>query len=113
MNGIEAMSTAKHQQRVLRVSSRTDGVGCVLIAVEDSGPGLAPEARDQLFEAFFTTKSGGLGMGLSICRSIVNAHGGRLWASLRSPHGAIFQFTIPTDAARASGPKRLERSARR
>jgi C4-dicarboxylate-specific signal transduction histidine kinase len=102
MNGIEAMSTTKHQQRVLRVSSRIAGAGCVLVAVEDSGPGLAPETRDHLFEAFFTTKSGGLGMGLSICRSIVNAHGGRLWASPRSPHGAIFQFTIATVAARAS-----------
>jgi PAS domain S-box-containing protein len=108
MNGIEAMSTGKHQQRILRVSSRIDGVGSVVVAVEDSGPGLAPEARDHLFEAFFTTKAEGLGMGLSICRSIVNAHGGRLWTSARSPHGTIFQFTIPTVAVRAFCLKRPE-----
>ncbi|HVE23138.1 MAG TPA: AAA family ATPase [Acidocella sp.] len=96
INGIEAMSTATHGLRVLRVTSQRDGVDCVRIAVEDSGLGLAPEIRDRVFEAFFTTKSDGLGMGLSICRSIVSAHGGRLWAEARQPCGAIFQFTVPT-----------------
>jgi PAS domain S-box-containing protein len=96
INGIEAMSTATHGLRVLRVISQRDGVDCVRIAVEDSGTGLAPEIRDRIFEAFFTTKSDGLGMGLSICRSIVSAHGGRLWAEARQPCGAIFQFTVPT-----------------
>jgi signal transduction histidine kinase len=67
----------------------------VLVAVKDSGPGLAPAALERLFEAFYTTKPGGLGMGLSICRSIIEAHGGRLWASVNVPRGAIFQFTVP------------------
>jgi PAS domain S-box-containing protein len=94
MNGIEAMSTAA-PPRGLRVSTQEDGEGGVRIAVEDSGPGFAPETMEHLFDAFFTTKQSGLGMGLSICRSIVGAHGGRLWAEPRSPRGAIFQFTLP------------------
>jgi len=66
----------------------------VLISVRDSGPGLRPESVERLFESFYTTKSGGLGLGLSICRSIVEAHGGRLWASANEPRGAVFQFTL-------------------
>jgi signal transduction histidine kinase len=90
------------QPRVLRVRSQIDGPGDVLIAIEDSGAGLAPEAMDRLFDPFFTTKPGGMGMGLSICRSIVDAHGGRLWASPQSPPGAVFQFTVPTAAKKVS-----------
>jgi signal transduction histidine kinase len=67
----------------------------VLVEVRDSGPGLAPESVDRLFESFYTTKPGGLGMGLSICRSIIEAHDGRLWASANTPRGAVFQFTLP------------------
>jgi signal transduction histidine kinase len=63
--------------------------------MRDSGPPLAPESLDRLFEAFYTTKPGGLGMGLPICRSIIEAHDGRLWASANVPCGAIFQFTVP------------------
>jgi PAS domain S-box-containing protein len=96
MNGIEAMSMVMHRPRVLRVRSQIDWPSIVLIAIEDSGPGFAPETMDHLFEAFFTTKLSGMGMGLSICRSIIDAHGGRLWASPRSPQGAVFQFTVPT-----------------
>jgi signal transduction histidine kinase len=66
-----------------------------MVAVTDSGPGLPPASLDHLFEPFFTTKAGGLGVGLSICRSIIEAHGGRLWVSANVPHGAIFQFTVP------------------
>jgi C4-dicarboxylate-specific signal transduction histidine kinase len=102
MNGIEAMSAVMRQPRVLRVRSQIDGPGDVLIAIEDSGPGLAPETMDRLFDPFFTTKPSGMGMGLSICRSIVDAHGGRLWASPQSPRGAVFQFTVPTAAKRVS-----------
>ncbi|HLZ66995.1 MAG TPA: AAA family ATPase [Aliidongia sp.] len=102
MNGIEAMSTAVHQPRMLRVRSQVDGPGHVLIAVEDSGPGLAPDAVDRLFAPFFTTKPSGMGMGLSICRSIVDAHGGRLWALPQPVRGAVFQFTVPTAAKTAS-----------
>ena len=67
----------------------------VQVAVEDTGPGLDPPIAQRIFEPFFTTKSEGLGMGLSICRSIVEAHGGQLWVSPRAPHGTAFHFTIP------------------
>jgi signal transduction histidine kinase len=72
--------------------SRTDGV---LVAVRDSGPGIDAENIEHIFEAFYTTKSSGTGMGLSICRSIIDAHGGRLWAESNEPRGAVFQFTLP------------------
>jgi signal transduction histidine kinase len=68
----------------------------VLVAVEDSGPGLDPAIAQRIFEPFFTTKPEGLGMGLSICRSIIEAHGGQLWVSPREPHGTAFRFTVPT-----------------
>jgi PAS domain S-box-containing protein len=96
MNGIEAMSANMRQPRVLQVLSQSEGPGALLIAIADSGPGLAPETIDRLFDPFFTTKPTGMGMGLSICRSIVDAHGGRLWASRQSPRGAVFQFIVPT-----------------
>ena len=67
----------------------------VLVAVRDTGPGLAPATLDRLFEAFYTTKPSGLGMGLSICRSIIEAHGGQLWAEANEPRGAVFQFLTP------------------
>ena len=67
----------------------------MLVAVRDSGPGLAPETFERLFEAFYTTKPGGLGMGLSICRSIIEAHRGRLWATANVGQDAVFQFTVP------------------
>ena len=95
MNGIEAMSGLERQRRILHVNTRLDGDGSVLVAVEDSGMGLDPANSDRLFDPLFTTKREGLGMGLSISRSIVEAHGGRLWASPRLPHGAIFQFALP------------------
>jgi signal transduction histidine kinase len=68
----------------------------VLVAVKDSGPGLAPASLERLFDPFYTTKPEGLGMGLSICRSIIEAHGGRLWVTANLPQGAIFHFTMPT-----------------
>jgi signal transduction histidine kinase len=71
----------------------------VLVAVKDSGPGLAPDSLPHLFVPFYTTKPGGLGMGLSICRSIIEAHGGQLWVSANLPRGAIFHFTVPTHRA--------------
>jgi signal transduction histidine kinase len=79
----------------LLVSSGKSGFDGVLIAIRDSGPGLTPAALDSLFHPFFTTKATGLELGLSICRSIIEAHDGRLWASANAPHGAIFQFTPP------------------
>ena len=95
INAIEAMSGMSEGSRELLISTaKTDSEG-VLIAVRDSGPGLAPESVDRLFESFYTTKPNGLGMGLSICRSIIEAHDGRLWATANAPHGAVFQFTLP------------------
>jgi signal transduction histidine kinase len=65
------------------------------VAVSDTGPGINPELLDRVFEPFYTTKASGIGMGLSICRSIIDAHGGRLWAEANEPRGAVFQFTLP------------------
>ncbi|RXT37820.1 AAA family ATPase [Bradyrhizobium betae] len=102
VNAVEAMSDAGDGTRELLVSSRKADPGDVLVTVRDSGPGLAPETLDHVFEAFYTTKPGGLGMGLSICRSIIEAHGGRLWASANLPRGASFQFALPAIADTAS-----------
>ena len=85
-----------------RSDPRTTNPAVCVVAVADSGPGLDPAQADRLFEAFFTTKPEGMGMGLSICRSIVDAHGGRLWASPNLPNGAVFQFTLPAAAGDAS-----------
>jgi PAS domain S-box-containing protein len=95
VNAIEAMSDMGKEARELLISSGTIESGGVLVTVRDSGPGLAPATLDRLFDAFYTTKPSGLGMGLSICRSIVEAHGGNLWASANDPQGAVFQFTVP------------------
>jgi signal transduction histidine kinase len=81
INAVETMSAVREGLRELPISTGKDASGGVLVAVQDSGPGLNPESFDRLFDAFYTTKPGGMGMGLSICRSIVEAHGGRIWAS--------------------------------
>jgi predicted ATPase/signal transduction histidine kinase/GAF domain-containing protein len=94
-NGIEAMSTVTDRPRLLKVSVQHHDVDQALVAVEDAGTGLDPAIAERVFDPLFTTKSDGMGMGLSICRSIVEAHGGRLWASPNSPHGTIFRFTVP------------------
>ncbi len=104
MNGIEAMADSTHRQRQMQIRSAGDESGHVRVAVEDSGPGLDPARADRLFEAFFTTKPEGMGMGLSICRSIIDAHGGRLWASPNLPTGAVFQFTLPAAVGGARDP---------
>ena len=74
----------------------------MLVTVRDSGPGFAPQSAERVFAPFYTTKPTGLGMGLSICRSIIEAHGGRLWVSANLPRGAIFNFTVPAQPAGAS-----------
>jgi C4-dicarboxylate-specific signal transduction histidine kinase len=102
INAIEAMSGAGEGPRELLVRSVKDESQGVLISVQDSGPGLDPESLDHLFDAFYTTKPEGLGMGLAISRSLIEAHRGRLWATANAPHGAIFQFTLPTGGERAS-----------
>jgi signal transduction histidine kinase len=95
MNGVEAMREVTERTRELTVSSMLAEPGTVLIAVEDTGTGLDPTIVDRVFQPFLTTKPDGLGMGLAICRSIVEAHGGRLWVSPRAPHGADVRFTVP------------------
>jgi signal transduction histidine kinase len=102
VNGIEAMTASVDHPRLLRVSSQMDGPGNVLIAVEDTGAGLDPTKMDRIFDAFFTTKPGGIGIGLSICRSIVEGHCGRLWASPTLPYGSVFRFTLPANPDVAS-----------
>ena len=96
VNGMEAMAPVTDRPRELVVRSQLDDSGQVLVAVEDSGVGIDPENAKQLFNAFFTTKPSGMGMGLSICRSIIENHGGRLWASRNAGPGATFQFTLPS-----------------
>jgi PAS domain S-box-containing protein len=102
MNGIEAMQSVTDRPRELSVRSGQDESGQALISVADCGVGIAAENVDRLFNPFFTTKSGGMGMGLSICRSIIEAHGGRLWATANIAHGATFEFTLPVNADTAS-----------
>jgi PAS domain S-box-containing protein len=102
MNGTEAMQTVTDRPRELVIRSRREETQQVLVSVTDCGVGISAENGDRLFNPLFTTKSSGMGMGLSICRSIMEAHGGRLWATANVPHGATFQFTLPVNADSAS-----------
>jgi signal transduction histidine kinase len=95
MNGIEAMSGVGEGARELGITTRNLEPDQVQVTVEDSGIGLAPDVRDKIFDPFYTTKPTGMGMGLSICRSILEAHGGRLWATPKDGPGAVFHFTLP------------------
>ena len=90
-------SATSEGSRELLITKGKNESDDVLVAVRDSGPGLAPAALEHLFNAFHTTKPNGLGLGLSICRSIIEGHGGRLWTSANSPRGAVFQFTLPVN----------------
>jgi signal transduction histidine kinase len=101
VNAIDAMKTAP-APRVLALRSARSSDGDALLSVSDTGVGLPTEGADHMFDAFFTTKSGGTGMGLSISRSIIEAHQGRLWPAPNAPRGAVFQFTLPIHAE-ASG----------
>ena len=94
LNAVEAMNSVETAERELSISTEQDHAG-VLVAVRDSGPGIDREHLEHVFQSFYTTKPGGMGMGLSVCRSIVNAHGGRLWAIANEPRGSVFQFTLP------------------
>ena len=102
LNAIEAMNTVAHDSRELLVKTAADNSNAVLVAIQDTGPGLEPDKIDNLFDAFYTTKRDGMGMGLAISRSIIEAHGGRVWAEPNTPQGAIFQFTLPVGRGAAS-----------
>jgi signal transduction histidine kinase len=97
LNAIEAMGGSDTGARELRISTEREAAGGVLVTVRDSGPGLNPTDIERVFKAFYTTKPKGMGMGLAICRSMVEAHGGRMWASANEPAGAVFQFTLPLE----------------
>ncbi|HWZ50424.1 MAG TPA: ATP-binding protein [Granulicella sp.] len=96
INANDAMSTITDRTKVLEIRGQITESGDALILVEDNGAGIDVVTAERIFEPFFTTKPTGMGMGLAICRSIIEAHGGRLWASPHSPHGTVFQFTVPT-----------------
>ena len=95
INGLEAMAKVSEDARELSVSSGKDESGKPVVAVRDAGEGLDSANLEHVFDAFFTTKPGGMGMGLAICRTIIESHGGRLWAAPNTPRGAVFQFTLP------------------
>jgi PAS domain S-box-containing protein len=95
LNAVEAMSSVDDARRELSIGTGRRGMDEILVAVRDSGPGIDPEHLERVFDSFYTTKPGGVGLGLSICRSIIDAHGGRLWAAANAPRGAAFQFTLP------------------
>jgi len=95
INAIEAMSGVREGARELLIGTRKDASSEVMVTVQDSGPGLDTESFHRLFDPFYTTKNDGMGMGLSICRSIIEAHGGKMWASSNDGAGATFQFALP------------------
>ena len=101
-NAIDSMA-AKEGARVLRVSSEVHDRGRIIISVADTGTGIGSQDLERIFNPLFTTKSGGMGMGLSICRSIIEAHDGRLWASPNKPEGAVFKFMLAADGATSAG----------
>ena len=101
-NGIEASRNTSKDRREVVIESRTNGPGTIEIAVADRGRGLPVGGEDRIFDPFFTTKPDGMGMGLSISRTIVEAHGGRLWAENGAAHGATFQFTLPSRSTRTA-----------
>lgn len=95
INATEAMKDVNGRERTLDLTSRDDGSGQIVVLVADSGAGLAPDAANQLFDAFWTTKKTGMGLGLSLSRTIIEGSGGRIWAEPRMPHGAVFGFSLP------------------
>jgi C4-dicarboxylate-specific signal transduction histidine kinase len=95
LNAVEAMSSVEEGTRELSIRTEQNQPGGILVAVHDSGPGIDLVNFDRVFEPFYTTKTSGVGMGLSICQTIINGHGGRLWMSANEPRGAVFQFTLP------------------
>ena len=103
VNAIQAMATVAGGVRDLLITTARTEANFVLVRVADSGPGLDPQTLEHVFDPYYTTKPDGLGMGLAICHSIIDAHNGRLWANANEPRGAVFQFTLPADRAADSG----------
>jgi hypothetical protein len=96
LNAVEALSSIDSGPRKLSISTEQEPTQEIAVTVRDSGPGIDREHMDRIFQAFYTTKSSGVGMGLAISRSIIEAHAGRLWAEANKPRGAAFRFTLPT-----------------
>jgi signal transduction histidine kinase len=105
LNAAEAMGLVEEGARDLLISTEQGQAG-VRVVVRDTGPGIDSAHLDRVFDAFYTTKSSGTGMGLSICRSIIDAHGGKLWAEANEPRGVVFQFTLPGAEAEFTNPLR-------
>jgi signal transduction histidine kinase len=101
MNALESMGTVDEGTRELQIVTGKDRDNQIFVTVGDSGPKLTSESLDRFFEAFYSTKSHGMGIGLSICRSIIEAHGGRIWAAANVPRGATLHITLPTSRNRA------------
>ncbi len=101
-NALDAMSAVDDRPKRLIIRTAISEPDCVTLSVQDSGRGVRPANLERIFDAFYSTKSGGLGMGLSVCRAIVEAHSGKLWATTGAPHGAIFQLTLPVSADNGS-----------
>jgi signal transduction histidine kinase len=95
-NAIEAMSSVTDRERALRVKTEIDESGGVLVSIEDNGTGIDPKHIDRIFNSLFTTKSQGMGLGLAICKTIIEAHDGRIWVLSDLHYGSIFQFILPT-----------------
>src|SRR5262249_16660548 len=95
LNAVQAMAESGLDVRELQISTQANSADGVLVSIQDSGPGIRPEALDRLFDPFYTSRSAGMGMGLTICHSIVEGHGGRIWATANVPRGAAFYFTLP------------------
>jgi PAS domain S-box-containing protein len=112
LNAVEAMRSVEADERQLLISTDQGEANCTLVAVRDSGPGIDPKHLEHIFEAFYSTKSG-MGMGLSICRSIIAAHGGRLWATATEPRGALFQFTLPNAKSSITRPFTVRESGKK
>jgi C4-dicarboxylate-specific signal transduction histidine kinase len=96
LNAIEAMVSVDSEMRNLLIRTEAHGGEGLLVSICDSGPGVAFEERERIFESFYSTKADGMGIGLSICRSIIDAHGGRLWVDAHQPCGSAFRFSLPT-----------------
>jgi len=103
MNALESIGDREPGPREILISTAKNNAGEIHVRVQDSGPGVEPANIERIFAAFYTTKADGLGMGLSICRSIIQAHGGKLWVTPGVPQGAVFQFTLPVD----NGPRTM------